>query len=74
MVPPPTTMLGGLYRYLAEADPAHFQPMNANFGLLDPIEGVKKADRKQAQVDLARSDFASWMHGLLAPPGATAAP
>jgi len=39
-VPPPTTMLGGLYRYLREADPAHFQPMNANFGLLDPLGGT----------------------------------
>ena len=37
-LPPPTTMLGGLYRYLREADPDHFQPMNANFGLLDPLE------------------------------------
>ncbi|MEO8295898.1 MAG: methylenetetrahydrofolate--tRNA-(uracil(54)-C(5))-methyltransferase (FADH(2)-oxidizing) TrmFO, partial [Gemmatimonadota bacterium] len=37
-VPPPTTMLGGLYRYLREADPKHFQPMNANFGLVDPLE------------------------------------
>jgi methylenetetrahydrofolate--tRNA-(uracil-5-)-methyltransferase len=40
-IPPPTTMLGGLYRYLREADPKHFQPMNANFGLLDPLEGSK---------------------------------
>ena len=32
-------MLGGLYRYLREADPKHFQPMNANFGLLEPLAG-----------------------------------
>ena len=32
-------MLGGLYRYLRDADPRHFQPMNANFGLLDPMDG-----------------------------------
>ena len=61
VVPPATTMLGGLYRYLAEADPAHFQPMNANFGLLDPIDGVKKAERKLALVDRARRDFADWL-------------
>ena len=36
-VPPPTTMLGALYRYLREADPRHFQPMNANFGLMDEL-------------------------------------
>jgi methylenetetrahydrofolate--tRNA-(uracil-5-)-methyltransferase len=37
IVPPPTTMLGALYRYMREADPRHFQPMNANFGLLDEL-------------------------------------
>lgn len=63
-VPPPTTMLGGLLRYLGEADPVHFQPMNANFGLLDPIGGVMKADRKQALVDRARADFAGWRGAL----------
>lgn len=61
VVPPPTTMLGGLYRYLAEADPKHFQPMNANFGLLDPLpEGVRKADRRAALVDRAIRDFSAW--------------
>ena len=38
LVPPPTTMLGGLLHYLQHAEPAHFQPMNANFGLLAPLE------------------------------------
>ncbi len=62
VVPPPTTMLGGLMRYLREADPKHFQPMNANFGLLDPPDGpVKKAERKAAQVTRARRDFAAWL-------------
>ncbi len=42
VVPPPVTMLGALYRYLREADPKHFQPMNANFGLLDELENVSK--------------------------------
>ena len=37
VIPPPTTMLGALYRYMREADPRHFQPMNANFGLLDEL-------------------------------------
>ncbi len=46
-MPPPTTMLGGLYRYLRDADPAHFQPMNANFGFLEPLEGKVKKDRKK---------------------------
>jgi methylenetetrahydrofolate--tRNA-(uracil-5-)-methyltransferase len=69
VVPPVTTMLGGLYRYLREADPRHFQPMNANFGLLDPIETLKgerggKEARKQALVERARRDFQTWSSQL----------
>jgi methylenetetrahydrofolate--tRNA-(uracil-5-)-methyltransferase len=57
-VPPPTTMLGGLYRYLAEADPKHFQPMNANFGLLEPLPGkVKKDRKKELLVERAQAAF-----------------
>jgi len=55
LVPPPTTMLGALYRYLREADPAHFQPMNANFGLVEPLEAVvkDKALKKEKLVERA---------------------
>ncbi len=64
-VPPPTTMLGGLYRYLREADPAHFQPMNANFGLLDPLPGkVKKADKKALLAERALVEFEEWRKDL----------
>jgi methylenetetrahydrofolate--tRNA-(uracil-5-)-methyltransferase len=67
-VPPPTTMLGGLYRYLREADPRHFQPMNANFGLLDPLPGKVKKDRKRELLaERAQEDFASWMAESRAP-------
>ena len=60
-VPPPTTMLGGLYRYLREADPRHFQPMNANFGLLEPLEGkVKKDRKKELLAERAQAEFAAW--------------
>jgi methylenetetrahydrofolate--tRNA-(uracil-5-)-methyltransferase len=48
VIPPPITMLGSLYRYLREADPRHFQPMNANFGLLDELpERVRDKRRKR---------------------------
>ncbi len=59
LVPPPTTMLGALYRYLREADPAHFQPMNANFGLVEPLETpVKdKAKKKEALVERAMREM-----------------
>ncbi len=62
VVPPPTTMLGGLYRYLREADPRHFQPMNANFGLVDPLPGKVRKDRKrQLLAERALGDFRAWM-------------
>jgi len=59
LVPPPTTMLGALYRYLREADPGHFQPMNANFGLVEPLEtAVKdKLKRKAALVERAMREM-----------------
>jgi methylenetetrahydrofolate--tRNA-(uracil-5-)-methyltransferase len=64
-VPPPTTMLGGLLRYLREADPKHFQPMNANFGLLDPLPGrVKKDEKKRRLVERAAADFEAWWSGV----------
>jgi len=48
VIPPPTTMLGALYRYMREADPAHFQPMNANFGLLDELpQNIRDKKRKR---------------------------
>jgi methylenetetrahydrofolate--tRNA-(uracil-5-)-methyltransferase len=65
MVPPPTTMLGGLYRYLRDADPGHFQPMNANFGLIDPLPGkVKKDRKKELLVERAQADFGRFLGEL----------
>ena len=50
VVPPPTTVLGALYRYLHEADPRHFQPMNANFGLLDELESPVRDKRRKREL------------------------
>ena len=62
VVPPPTTMLGALYRYLREADPAHFQPMNANFGLVDELpERVKdKRVKREKIAERALSEMTHW--------------
>jgi methylenetetrahydrofolate--tRNA-(uracil-5-)-methyltransferase len=50
-VPPPTTMLGALYHYVHSANPEHFQPMNANFGLLEPLERpVRDKQKKKEQL------------------------
>jgi methylenetetrahydrofolate--tRNA-(uracil-5-)-methyltransferase len=63
VVPPPTTMLGGLYRYLAESDPAHFQPINSNWGLVDPLpKRVRDKVRKREMLgERANADFHRWM-------------
>jgi methylenetetrahydrofolate--tRNA-(uracil-5-)-methyltransferase len=44
---PPTTMLGALLRYIVEADPANFQPMKANFGLLPELDPPVREKRRR---------------------------
>ena len=62
-VPPATTMLGALYRYLREADPRHFQPMNANFGLVDelPVTIRDKRLKREQLAARALADMRSWI-------------
>ena len=63
VVPPPTTMLGGLFRYLRESAPDRFQPMNSNWGLVDPLnQRVKnKALKRELLAERAETDFRAWM-------------
>ena len=49
-VPPPETMLGALLAYTHGAEPAHFQPMNANFGLLPPLPATVRDKQKKKQM------------------------
>lgn len=44
--PGPETMLGAMSYYITHADPDHFQPMNANFGIFHLVTFAKKKDRK----------------------------
>jgi len=62
-LPPSTTMLGGLYRYLRESDPRHFQPMNSNWGLVDPLVDPPRDKKRKRLIlaDRAREDFLAWM-------------
>jgi len=50
MLPPATTMLGALYRYLRDTEPAKFQPMNANFGLMEPLDPPVRDKFKKKEV------------------------
>ena len=62
-MPPPETAIGALLNHITGgADAETFQPMNVNFGLMPPIEGRwKKADRKKAYTDRARSALLRWL-------------
>jgi len=55
VVPPPETMLGALMAYVHSCEPKHFQPMNANFGLLPPLDRTirDKRQRREALVERA---------------------
>ncbi len=61
--PPVETAMGALLGHITGgADAETFQPMNVNFGLMPPLEGrLKRADRKQAYTDRARTAFARWL-------------
>ena len=61
--PPAETALGALLGHITGgADAETFQPMNVNFGLMPPIEGRwKRADRKKAYTDRARTALAEWL-------------
>jgi len=62
-LPPTTTILGGLARYLRESDPGHFQPMNSNWGLVDPlpVRVRDKRERREALAGRALRDFLAWV-------------
>jgi methylenetetrahydrofolate--tRNA-(uracil-5-)-methyltransferase len=51
-------MLGALLQYVHTADPAHFQPMNANFGLLPPL-AHKVKDKQRRKTLLAERALAA---------------
>lgn len=59
--PPPTTAFGGLVRHLTESKPEHFQPMNVNFGIMEPLGKKVPRDRKKlALAERALADLDAW--------------
>jgi methylenetetrahydrofolate--tRNA-(uracil-5-)-methyltransferase len=67
-------MLGALYRYLRDAEPQHFQPMNANFGLLDELSDRVKDKRRKRELlaERALHDLRRWRDDVLTPLGTAA--
>ena len=61
--PPRTTAIGALAYYASHANPAHYEPSNITFGIMEPL--VKpprgKMDRKVAMATRALEALASWM-------------
>ena len=49
---PPTTVIGSMAHYITHADSKHFQPMNANFGILQELP-TKIRDKKVRYETLA---------------------
>jgi methylenetetrahydrofolate--tRNA-(uracil-5-)-methyltransferase len=75
---PRDTVLGALAHYICNADPDHFQPMNANFGILPPVDDdqlaptegkrkrLSKLEKKEARAQLCLAALEAFkaQHGL----------
>jgi len=68
---PATTAMGALVRHITGgADAKTFQPMNVNFGLFPPLEGMKggrkgRKERYKGYTDRAKHDWAQWVDRAL---------
>ncbi|PJE35013.1 methylenetetrahydrofolate--tRNA-(uracil(54)-C(5))-methyltransferase (FADH(2)-oxidizing) TrmFO [Pseudooceanicola lipolyticus] len=65
--PPETTATGALITHISGgAEAKSFQPMNVNFGLFPPVEGLRggrrgRKDRYKAYTDRAKADWTGWL-------------
>ncbi len=72
LLPPPTTAHGALLGHITgghvetiDAGPRSFQPMNVNFGLFPPLDGVARGAKKQALCTRALTDLDAWIGAAL---------
>ncbi|MDF1727701.1 MAG: methylenetetrahydrofolate--tRNA-(uracil(54)-C(5))-methyltransferase (FADH(2)-oxidizing) TrmFO [Sulfitobacter sp.] len=71
--PPETTAMGALITHITGgAEAKTFQPMNVNFGLFPPVDGLKggrrgRKDRYKAYTDRAKADWQAWLDSQAVP-------
>jgi methylenetetrahydrofolate--tRNA-(uracil-5-)-methyltransferase len=60
--PPRTTALGALAYYVSHADPAHYDPTNITFGIMEPLAHPPrgKMERRLAMAERALVDLDAW--------------
>jgi methylenetetrahydrofolate--tRNA-(uracil-5-)-methyltransferase len=73
--PPAETAIGALLAYVSGADPAHFQPMNINFGLFAPLaesrpgrRGERRKLEKARILERAAGALEAWARARAFPP------
>lgn len=61
--PPRTTAIGALAYYASHANPAHYEPSNITFGIMEPLAHAPrgKLERKMAIAERALDALAAWM-------------
>ena len=65
VVPPETTALGALLRYIADPERKNFQPMNVNFGLIPPLKTpLGRNAKKEMMARRALADMDSWVREM----------
>src|SRR6476659_1078086 len=60
--PPRTTAIGALAYYASHANPAHYDPSNITFGIMEPLAKAprSKLDRKLAMAERDLAALAAW--------------
>jgi methylenetetrahydrofolate--tRNA-(uracil-5-)-methyltransferase len=67
VVPPLTTSLGALLRYISDPERKRFQPMNVNFGLIPPLAVRLRGKAKKEMLSRrALADLAAWLREVKA--------
>ena len=61
--PPRTTAIGALSYYVSHANPAHYEPSNITFGIMQPLERAPKGKklRNEALSARALADLDAWL-------------